>query len=133
MDVTEGKGRNQVRRKASRNLLISEPPLQVLPSLAEAVGLKEAIFLQQLHYWLHKTEQMIDKQPEKRELYEHDGRLWIYNTYDEWAEQFPFWSIPTIQRTIYGLERDGFILTTDEYNKQKTDRTKWYTICYEII
>jgi hypothetical protein len=31
-------------------LLIDEPPLQVLPTLAVRLGLEEAIFLQQLHY-----------------------------------------------------------------------------------
>ena len=34
------------------NLLINEPPLQVLPSLAAKIGLDNAIFIQQLHYWL---------------------------------------------------------------------------------
>ncbi len=34
------------------SLLIEESPLQVLPSLAKAIGLNEAIFAQQLHYWL---------------------------------------------------------------------------------
>lgn len=34
-----------------RSLLIEEPPLQILPSLAAAIGLNEAIVLQQL-YWL---------------------------------------------------------------------------------
>ena len=34
------------------NLLINESPLQVLPTLATYIGLNEAIFLQQVHYWL---------------------------------------------------------------------------------
>jgi len=36
----------------SSSLLIAVPPLIVLPTLATLVGLNEAIFLQQLHYWL---------------------------------------------------------------------------------
>ena len=36
-------------------LLIDEPPLQVLPSLAREIGLNEAIMLQQIHYWLLKS------------------------------------------------------------------------------
>ena len=35
------------------NLLTQEPPLQVLPSLAVAIGLNEAIVLQQVHYLLN--------------------------------------------------------------------------------
>jgi hypothetical protein len=38
--------------RTTSRLLIHEPALQVLPSLAVAIGLNEAIFLQQLHYWL---------------------------------------------------------------------------------
>lgn len=120
-------------RKASSNLLISEPPVQILPTLATKLGLNRAIFLQQLHYWLHKTEKMVEKQPDKESMYVHDGRLWIYNTYDEWADQFPFWSMPTIQRIIYGLEKDGIILTTDMYNTHRSIRTKWYTLDYEAL
>ena len=36
----------------SHRLLIDEPPLMVLPSLAAVIGLNEAIMLQQIHYWL---------------------------------------------------------------------------------
>ena len=32
--------------------LINEYPLQVLPSLCKKVGINEAIFIQELHYWL---------------------------------------------------------------------------------
>ena len=53
-------------------LLISEQPLQVLPGLAAKIGLNEAIFLQQLHYWLVKSK------------HEHDELRWVYNTYEEW-------------------------------------------------
>lgn len=33
-------------------LLINEPPLQVLPSFAQNIGLHEVIILQQVHYWV---------------------------------------------------------------------------------
>ena len=66
------------RTSQSSRLLITEPPLLVLPSLAIAIGLNEAIFLQQLHYWLQQAGK------------ERDGRRWIYNTYDEWHAPAPF-------------------------------------------
>ena len=76
-------------------LLIAEPPLQVLPSLAVAFGLNEAIFLQQLHYLLlHKG-------------HWRDGRKWYYNTYPEWQTVFPFWSEPTLRRIIKRLEQQA--------------------------
>jgi len=99
-------------------LLISEPPLLVLPSLAVLVGLNEAIFLQQLHYWLLQSGK------------ERDGRWWIYNTYDEWHGQLPFWSVRTIRRIVGELEGKDLVLSTTSYNAQKVDQTKWYSLDY---
>jgi DnaD/phage-associated family protein len=99
-------------------LLIDEQPLQVLPNLAKAIGLNEGIVLQQLHYWLHTSK------------HSKDGRKWVYNTYEDWQEQFPFWSKSTIRRTINSLEKQGLI-ETKNYNKIKSDRTKWYSINYQ--
>ncbi|WLF74824.1 hypothetical protein Q3V38_08385 [Limosilactobacillus fermentum] len=42
------------------SLLIEEPPLQVLPSLAKSIGLNEAIVLQQIHYWIRKSNNLKD-------------------------------------------------------------------------
>lgn len=102
------------------NLLISEPPLQVLPSLAKIVGLNEAIVLQQFHYWLERSNNI------------RDGYKWIYNSYSKWNEQFPFWSNATLRRTINSLEKQGFFITAN-YNKAGFDKTKWYRIDYERV
>ena len=80
-------------------LLINEPPLQVLPTLAVLVGLNEAIVLQQLHYWLAKSANV------------QDGRKWVYNSYEQWQAQFPFWHVNTIQRTFGSLEKQGVVLS----------------------
>lgn len=103
------------------NLLINEPPLQVLPSLAKKIGLNEAIFLQQLHFRL-----LISKN-------ERDGHKWMYNSYSDWHKEFPFWSEKTIKRVIRRLEDEGYIISTDEYNKLKMDKTKWYRLNYSKI
>lgn len=103
-------------------LLIDEQPLQVLPGLAVAIGLNEAIVLQQIHYWLS---------PNRKGGEFHEGRKWVYNTYETWQENFPFWSVDTIKRTILKLEKVGVIEATDEFNKDTRDRTKWYTINYD--
>jgi hypothetical protein len=102
------------------NLLFDEPPLVVIPSLAVAVGLEEAIVLQQLHYWL------------LRSTNERDGRTWVYNTLAEWTEQFPFWSTQTIRRVLNSL-REKEVVITANYNQMKIDRTLWYTIDYEKL
>lgn len=102
------------------SLLIDCQPLQVLPSLAKAIGLNEAIFLQQLHYWLGRSK------------HEHDGRVWVYNTYEEWQAQFPFWSLDTMQRIAKKLVKSG-LLVVHQFNKQNWDRRNWYSIDYEKL
>ena len=101
-------------------LLIDDYPIQVLPKLAEEIGLNEAIVLQQMHYWLNTSK------------HEHNGKKWIYNSYTSWHEQFKFWSERTIKRIIYNLEKQELLLTGN-YNKYAFDRTKWYTINYEKL
>lgn len=104
----------------SHRLLINEPPLMVLPSLAAAIGLNEAIVLQQLHYWLGRSGK------------QRDGRQWIYNSYEDWERQFPFWSNKTIRRIIGALETSKLILSAN-YNASAFDKTKWYTIDYAAL
>ncbi len=102
-------------------LLIDDIPLQVLPGLAKAIGLNEALFLQQLHYWLNRSEHV------------HSGQRWIYNTAAEWKEQLPFWSEKTIRRVVKSLKDLGLIETTDRFNKRNYDKTTWFTINYEAV
>ena len=102
-------------------LLIDDRPIQVLPKLAEEVGLNEAIFLQQLHYWLNsKSAKYIE------------GHNWIYNTYKNWENNFPFWSNATIRRTIKSCEEQELILVSN-FNRKGFDKTKWYSVNYVTI
>ena len=101
-------------------LLINEPPLQVLPSLAKEIGLNEAIMLQQMHYWLLKSSN------------EFKGVKWFYKTLEEWKTEFTFWSAMTIRRTLGSLEKQK-IIKIGNFNKKKFDKTKWYTIDYQRV
>ncbi len=95
--------------------LYDENPLVVNPTIAVAIGLNEAIVLQQMNYWL------------KRSNHAHDGKTWIYNSIPEWKRQFPFWSESTVKRTLATLEKDGLIIS-GQFNKDRRDKTKWYRI-----
>lgn len=101
-------------------LLLDDKPLIVLPSLAVAIGLNEAIILQQLHYWLQESTNI------------RDGYKWVYNTYEDWQKQFPFWSKNTIIRAVKSLENKNLVIVGN-YNKLKIDNTKWYRINYEEL
>jgi hypothetical protein len=101
-------------------LLINEHPLQVLPSLATAIGLNEAIVLQQVHYWLN---------PRFNKNF-FEGQHWVHNTYEKWKQQFPFWSERTVKRTVMSLEEYGLLVSfiTRDFKK-----TKYYTIDYDRL
>jgi hypothetical protein len=109
-------------------LLIDEYPLMVLPTFAKKIGLKNAIFVQQIHF-LTQTKQ------QNNDIYTHkDGYMWVYNTLDEWQENyFSFISKRTLKRVIKKCEDKGYIISTSKYNKSKYDKTKWYRINYEKI
>jgi uncharacterized phage protein (TIGR02220 family) len=101
-------------------LLINESPVMIIPSLAVKIGLNEAVVLQQIHYWLGISKHKIE------------GRTWVYNTYEEWQKQLPFWSVSTIKRSIRSLEMLGLLLS-ENWNQMKMDKTKWYSIDYEKL
>lgn len=102
-------------------LLISDSPLQILPELATKIGLNEAIFLQQLHFRMQISKNV------------RDGHIWVYKTYPEWQEEFPFWSTATIKRIIRGLEISGYVISSASYNRMPIDKTKWYRIDYPKV
>lgn len=102
------------------NLLFIEKPIVVNTALAEAIGLNESIVLQQMHYWSTRTSSGINK----------DGKVWIYNTYEQWQDQFKFWSESTIKRIIASLKAKGLI-SVEQLNKKSHDRTNYYSINYD--
>jgi hypothetical protein len=101
-------------------LMFAESPLMVLPRLAAAIGVNEAIMLQQIHYWLCVAG------------HERDGRRWIYNSYSDWTAQIPFWSRETVRRVLGRLRARGLVITGN-YNRHGFDRTLWYTIDYAAL
>lgn len=111
----------QERDLAMSRLLINEPPLMVLPSLAVNIGLNEAIFVQQLHYLLQMSQN------------KRDGVMWVYNTFEDWGAIFPFWSIPTIKRIASSLKAKKLIVSSGKYNRMKMDKTQWYSLNYNEL
>lgn len=102
------------------SILLNDRPIIVVPTLAVLLGTNESIILQQIHYWLQRSKHIkLD-------------RKWVYLTYDQLVEQIPFISKSTIRRTIIKLENKGY-LTSQNFNRLKLDKTKWYTINYENL
>lgn len=106
--------------KTNSDYMERVPPILVKPLVAAVIGLNEAIILQQVIYWLNKSG------------HRREGRRWIYNTYAEWREQFPFWSTSTIGRIFRKLEDNGLIISR-QFNAENYDQTKWYTVDYDLL
>ena len=88
-------------------------------NVAEVVGVKGAILLNHIHWWVEKNK--------ANEMNHHDGYYWTYNSAKAYSTLFPYWTSKTIQRELQKLEYEGYV-KTGRYNNKSTNRTKWYTL-----
>lgn len=89
----------------------------VIPSLAVAIGLNEALILQQFHYLGNSgnSGRIIN------------GERWVFDTYEELQRKFfPFWSLNTIKRTIAELESKNWLLSCQP--EGVLSRRKYYRV-----
>lgn len=102
--------------------LINDYPITFLPHLAKAIGVNEALVLQQLHYWLVNHAEV-----------QHEGKFWIYKTYEEWQEQdFFFWSVRTVKSVFKSLTNLGLI-ESQKLSSNRHNRVNYYTINTEKL
>ena len=113
--------------QSQSSLLIDEPPMLMLPSLAKVLkSADKAIIVQQIHYWLQIKRKAKDTRSVK------EGHWWVYNSFREWHKQFIWISERTIQRHFKDLVAQGIIIVGN-FNNQNYDRTNWYTLSYERL
>ena len=86
--------------------------------VASIYGIEEAILVHNLYFWIKKNV--------ANGKHYYDGRCWTYNSAKAFAEYFPYLSDTKIYRVLSRLEENGFIIKGN-YNKDKSDRTKWYS------
>lgn len=84
--------------------------------------LNELTLLHKIYYWTTKCGRQIEGLNGK----------WIYNTLNSWLEQFPYWSMSTLRRTIKSLEESG-ILLSKKVNAKRWKHTKWYSIDFNKL
>jgi len=112
-------------KRRSRSLIDSDQNRIFDSDLAVAVGDREAIALQQIHYWCDVNEIA------QKDTHFFGGQYWVYNTWNEWEERnFPFWSISTIRRVFSSLEMKGLISTRPQ---EVRNRGTWATINYDMV
>jgi len=105
------------------NYLDEEDLLPIGVRLAELIGLDEAVVLRQIYYWLGDR-----RRPPIR-----DGRRWVCPSQVLFWEALAFRSRKTIQRALQELERRGLLVSSAAYNSSARDRTKWYTVDFDVL
>ena len=85
--------------------------------IAKEYGLKEAILLNHLYFWIEKNK--------ANEVHYYDGTYWTYNSVKAFNKLFPYLSERQINNTLKALKDKG-IIQTGNYNKSAYDRTMWY-------
>ena len=86
------------------------------------LGKAEAMFLQDIHYWMTCKNNSIGIIKE--------GRRWIYNTYEQWAKNIRIYSARTIRRAAKKLEKLGILISA---TFRRGDATKAYAIDYDAL
>lgn len=87
--------------------------------LAVQFGIEEAIIIENLAFWIKKNV------ANNKNFIE--GEYWTYNTCKAFNELFPYMNPRKIARVLEKLEKEN-IIKSDNFNKAKYDRTKWYCI-----
>jgi len=101
--------------------------------LAAEYGIEEAIIIHHFEHWIGVNARL------DRNF--HEGRYWTYQTLDDIAAHFPYWSkdqiVTIIERLCNGKSRfektKKFepVLIKGNFNKAKYDRTVWYAFVDE--
>lgn len=100
--------------------LIAEPPLLVLPSLAVAVGVNQAILLQQLHFL------SLTRRPNRQ------GERWVELGNADLLHTFPFWSRNTVWRMVWQLRDKGLVTVRQTDGAPHAYRLEYVAIENEV-
>lgn len=107
--------------------LMDEDPILVYPNLARALGLNEALIVQQIYFYMNVHRR------KKSERHFIDDRWWVYNSYPEWIkEHFPWLSVRGLQKIILKLEKMNILMSMQGVENRQ-DRRKWYSVNLEAL
>lgn len=106
----------------SYKIIQQDTVLLAQPKMIELFGRSSALFLNQLHYWIHNKQTSGKIQ---------NGIKWVYNNLHEWAHQLKL-SERQIQRIICTL-REKDVIHVERLSGNKSNRTNYYTINYQKL
>ena len=103
--------------------------------LAEKYGIKEAILINHIQFWVNHNQ--------KKKCNYHEGRTWTFQTLEDIAHHFPYLStssvFDTLEKLCTGKQRKSKsedldfepVLMKGNFNKNAYDRTTWYAFVDE--
>jgi len=91
---------------------------------AEQYGLKEAVILQNIIWWV-----LCNKHKNKNKKL---GKHWTFNSARAMSISFPFFSEQQVARSLRKLEKMGAI-QVGNFNRMRNDKTKWYTLTDHLM
>jgi hypothetical protein len=94
------------------------------PELAVQYGVEEAVFIQNLRFWIQRNE--------ANEHNFHKGKYWVFNSQRAWLRLFPYWTRRQLRRIVDKLREIG-ALEVDCFNESPYDRTAWYTLRADLL
>ena len=105
------KGRRQQKKTINKKIIFDS-------EIAIKYGVEAAIIIQHFQYSIghHK----------KNGTHFHDGRYWTYDSIKNLRRIYPFWTRKIIWKIIKQLE-DKKVILSGNHNKNKSDRTKWFS------
>jgi hypothetical protein len=91
---------------------------------AALYGIEVAILIFHFQYWINLNK--------AKKINSHEGRTWTYQTQEEIAAHFFYWSRDQVQRILNKMVELG-IIVKGNFNTNKYDRTTWYAFKNEEI
>lgn len=86
---------------------------------AKKYGLKEAVILRNLRFWIKKNK--------ANDKHFHEGRYWTYNSVTAFKKLFDFLTHKQIRGALDNLRKAG-IVEAKNLNDDKRNSTLWYTV-----
>ena len=94
--------------------------------VAVIYGMEEAVFLDAIMFWYRTN------RANANPAHFRDGRWWTYNSIKAFEAIFPWWTGGQIRRVIARCMDKGALLSGN-YNKDRRDRTIWYTPSDDLL
>lgn len=92
--------------------------------IAEIFGVNEAIFIQNIFFWINHNAY--------NNRHKYEGKFWTYNTKEAFVKHFPFWTYAQVKNIIKKLVKNE-VLFIGNFNENSWDKTSWYTLNEEVV